>query len=139
MYKLLLLAMYVIFIADMTRPVRFSPSFRRRAYSIINFLNTSEHIWTVRATRHGNTTCQFDHVRHVNFRRVFFNRTLMEGRTRHSVRLIGEFFEDNKSKMYVTTLGFRPMFSAKLIFAVEDNICGVMKLQSTTEHAHQFS
>uniref|UniRef100_A0A224YN31 Lipocalin n=1 Tax=Rhipicephalus zambeziensis TaxID=60191 RepID=A0A224YN31_9ACAR len=132
MRKPLFVAMFVISFTSVTRPMRFLPNFRRRTYSIVNFLNTSERIWTVQTSRPGNTTCQYDHVRRINPRFVLFNRTLMQGRTRYSARLRGEFFEDHKNEEYVTALDFRPMFRAKLIFAGENNVCGVMKLGSMT-------
>nr|XP_037270995.1 uncharacterized protein LOC119163155 isoform X2 [Rhipicephalus microplus] len=105
MYNKILVAMILFYVAGETNTIRRClPTRRRHRYSMKHFVNTSERIWTVRASMQTAIRCQFEQMRIIDPRAIFFNRTFLIRTQRVSIQLQGEFDPRHVDRMDVSAL-----------------------------------
>ncbi|XP_037529730.1 uncharacterized protein LOC119406983 [Rhipicephalus sanguineus] len=129
MHRHILVALFILFIAGNAIAMRRCfPTRRPHRYSIRNFMNSSERIWTCRTSRLTGTRCQFDQRRIMNALTIFFNRTILIRGQRYSIRLRGEFDPLRRDRMDVSTLGMQAVSRETLIYEAPNSSCGVVQL-----------
>uniref|UniRef100_A0A224YBZ0 Lipocalin n=1 Tax=Rhipicephalus zambeziensis TaxID=60191 RepID=A0A224YBZ0_9ACAR len=101
MYQKVSTAIFVILVAHMELPERLFPALHVDSYSIRDFLNTKEYIWTYNTTKTNVIRCRYDLMLFVEGRFICFNRTMLNGRQRISVQLLGQFSRRRLGRMYV--------------------------------------
>uniref|UniRef100_A0A224YBJ4 Lipocalin n=1 Tax=Rhipicephalus zambeziensis TaxID=60191 RepID=A0A224YBJ4_9ACAR len=125
MYQKVSTAIFVILVAHMELPERLFPALHVDSYSIRDFLNTKEYIWTYNTTKTNVIRCRYDLMLFVEGRFICFNRTMLNGRQRISVQLLGQFSRRRLGRMYVFREG-HPLTIETLTYKAPDCSCGVV-------------
>ncbi|XP_075730214.1 uncharacterized protein LOC142772024 isoform X3 [Rhipicephalus microplus] len=84
-------AIVLVFVAHIEVAQYFLPFVHVHCYRIRDFVNTKEIIWTYNTTKINNIRCRYDKQRSINQMFISFNRTMLNGRQRISVELVGQF------------------------------------------------
>uniref|UniRef100_A0A224YBR8 Lipocalin n=1 Tax=Rhipicephalus zambeziensis TaxID=60191 RepID=A0A224YBR8_9ACAR len=107
MHKVFLIVTCLLSVAKETHhiPVCCIPTRRVITCSMKQFVDTSEHLWTVKTTKPGNISCQYDQRRLISDNFIIYNTTFFHGRQRYSIRLRGDFDPREPKRMLVSTLG----------------------------------
>ncbi|KAL1477678.1 hypothetical protein MTO96_035564 [Rhipicephalus appendiculatus] len=58
---------------------------------MMNFVNTTQRVWTYKISRPGTIRCQYNLKRVISPHNIVYNRTFLHNRQRHSIILRGEF------------------------------------------------
>uniref|UniRef100_A0A131YFV8 Lipocalin n=1 Tax=Rhipicephalus appendiculatus TaxID=34631 RepID=A0A131YFV8_RHIAP len=129
MYKHVFVALFVLLIAGKTNTMRRCfPTRRPHRYSIKHFVNSSERIWTCRASLRTTIHCQFDIMRSINPLAIFFNRTFLIRGQRYSMRLRGEFDPRHIDRMDISVPGMQAVSRETLIYQAPNSSCGVVQI-----------
>ncbi|XP_037270994.2 uncharacterized protein LOC119163155 [Rhipicephalus microplus] len=136
MYKKILVPMILFYIAGETNTIRRClPTRRRHRYSMKHFVNTSERIWTVRASMQTAIRCQFEQMRIIDPRAIFFNRTFLIRTQRVSIQLQGEFDPRHVDRMDVSALGMQAVSRETLVYEAPNSSCAVLELRLLSRDA----
>uniref|UniRef100_L7LSS4 Putative group i salivary lipocalin n=1 Tax=Rhipicephalus pulchellus TaxID=72859 RepID=L7LSS4_RHIPC len=110
------------------RPSRHRPT----NYSIRRFVTTPQRLWTYKASRAGRISCQFNQMRTSSPLEIFYNRTFLFRRGRHSISLRGEFDAQHRNRMDVRTDDLQQTFLSRetLLYLADKASCGVLKIET---------
>uniref|UniRef100_A0A224YDJ7 Lipocalin n=1 Tax=Rhipicephalus zambeziensis TaxID=60191 RepID=A0A224YDJ7_9ACAR len=134
MHKVFLIVTCLLSVAKETHhiPVCCIPTRRVITCSMKQFVDTSEHLWTVKTTKPGNISCQYDQRRLISDNFIIYNTTFFHGRQRYSIRLRGDFDPREPKRMLVSTLDMVPFSIETLLYQARNYSCGVVKMEILT-------
>ncbi|XP_037498555.1 uncharacterized protein LOC119372164 [Rhipicephalus sanguineus] len=115
------LVILVIFWTDSTCPMQCFPRCRT-IYSITDFVNTRDHIWTYKISKQTVIRCQYNKMRSISLEHYIYNRTFWYREQRKSIRLRGDFDAQRKNRMDVRSI-------ETLIYLANNTACGVVRIE----------
>ncbi|XP_075730626.1 uncharacterized protein LOC142772311 [Rhipicephalus microplus] len=121
MHMVVSLTMLIIFCTDFTSSMQCFPKRRPVIYSIMNFVNTRQRIWTYKISQGGRLRCQYNVMRSINPQEIVYNRTCSYDRQRRSIALLGEFDARHIDRMYVRTDDGRTYYEIRNEWRAKDN------------------
>ncbi|XP_049513528.1 uncharacterized protein LOC125940904 [Dermacentor silvarum] len=131
MQKHVFAAIFVTFVADVELPVRILPSIYVSSYSIKEFLNTDERIWTHTTSKVAQIRCKVDQKWLMQPFLIVFNRSLFISGHRTTHQLQGQFDGEHTDRMTVSPAGAAQAISIEsLKYRADDSSCGVILVQS---------
>ncbi|XP_075730212.1 uncharacterized protein LOC142772024 isoform X1 [Rhipicephalus microplus] len=124
-------AIVLVFVAHIEVAQYFLPFVHVHCYRIRDFVNTKEIIWTYNTTKINNIRCRYDKQRSINQMFISFNRTMLNGRQRISVELVGQFSTRLLARMYVFSED-HTLHIERITYKAPDCSCGVVVVRSIT-------
>uniref|UniRef100_A0A131Z0Z1 Lipocalin n=1 Tax=Rhipicephalus appendiculatus TaxID=34631 RepID=A0A131Z0Z1_RHIAP len=128
MHMLASLLTLILIFTDSTSSIGCLPKSRPTIYSMINFVNTTQRVWTYKISRPGTIRCQYNLKRVISPHNIVYNRTFLHNRQRHSIILRGEFHARPRDRMDVNTIDGATYYELRVknayVESVPDRRCG---------------
>ncbi|XP_075526309.1 uncharacterized protein LOC142558027 isoform X2 [Dermacentor variabilis] len=130
MQKQVLAAIFITFVTDVELPARVFPPYFVSCYSIKEFVNTHEPIWTYITDKTINTLCKNDRMRTIHQFFISFNRSLLINGERTTHHLEGHFDAQRSDRMTIHPTGRQAISIEQLLYKARDSSCGVIRIKS---------
>uniref|UniRef100_L7LSU0 Putative group i salivary lipocalin n=1 Tax=Rhipicephalus pulchellus TaxID=72859 RepID=L7LSU0_RHIPC len=126
MGKKVLVAICFVFVVHMKLHLRLLPEIHASSFSIKDFVNTRECIWTYNTTKVSEARCRYDLMRSIHGTFITFNRTVLHHGQRISTDLLGRFSRRRKERLTMST--------ETLFYKAPDSSCAVIVFRSLLQN-----